>query len=150
LGFARFAKPTRLVSLWCGSAREPSPMKTDQAGFAGYSMSDFFSNWFWVYFRCGKLRDCMLDMFSTGTTPSLIYKREDHGWLRNPTSNLQKAHLLLFCPSSFYLCCSSHLSMRFGGILSGLADPRSTSLCSSSTGLLGRWSGVSNKWRTGI
>jgi len=136
--------------LWCGSAREPGPMKTGQAGFAGYSKSNLFSNRFWIHFRHEKLRDWLLNMFPTGIRPPPLYKWEDHSRLRNPTSNCQKTHLLPFCPNSFYPCCSSRLSTRFVGVLCGLADPRTISLCSSPTGLPGGCSGASTEWRTDV
>jgi hypothetical protein len=54
---------------------------------------------------------------------------------------------------TLYPCCLSCLSIRFDGVLGGLADPRTTSLCPSPTGLPGRCSWVyqaNNRRRIGM
>jgi len=77
----------------------------------------------------------VLDMFFTRIRLPPLYKREDHDRLRNPTSNHKKTHLLPLL-LSLYAYYSSRLSMRFGDVLSDLADPRTTSLYPSLMGLL--------------
>ena len=71
---------------------------------------------------------------------------EERRWrllrLSIPTSNCKKYNTTLFCPIFSLPSCSSRLPTRFDDILGGLTDPRTTSTCSSLTGLSRRRSGV--------
>lgn len=60
-----------------------------------------------------------------------------------PTFNCQKTtQHTLFCLTFSLPCHSSLLSSRFGGVLGGITEPRTTFTCFSPMGLLGRHSGV--------
>jgi len=47
------------------------PMKMGQTNFPIYFETDLFPNQLWIYFRCGKLGDYVLDMLPTRISPPL-------------------------------------------------------------------------------
>jgi len=72
------------------------------------------------------------EMFPTKRRLSPLYILEDHSQLRILTSNSQKNQSILpfaLNPTSHDPFFLSRISMRFSGILGGLADPRATLLC---------------------
>lgn len=86
---------------WPGSALMLSPEETGQAGLETVVVSEpiWFSNWFWIYFRCGNLKNVFWTCLLLGHDHPPLYKWEDHSRLRNPTSNRQKHKHTLFCPT---------------------------------------------------
>ena len=71
------------------------------------------------------------------TTLLYIYRRITADWESNFNFNHQKTNLLPFFVYTNFSnpCCLTCLSMRFGGVLGGLANPMTSSMCPSPTGL---------------
>ena len=74
-------------------------------------------------FSCRKHEDYDLDLFPTGIRPTPLYISEDHGRLKDLTSNHLFTSITPFYPTSPISYCPLHLFMRSSGVLGGLADP---------------------------